>query len=246
MKCVIHIGTEKTGTTLLQKWLYSNQVELHEQRVFLSDVLAKPNNRHIVSYFQKELDDWTRMHGIYSIEQKRKYYEGFEKNFADEVKDASEEHDYYLITSEHFHSRLKSKEEIEALYEYLKHLFESVTIVCYFREQAEMALSRYSTTLKGRSILTIEEFFCTVTPLEYYYNYKMIADNWSDVFGRENCIFRIYDKEHFIDRDLRVDFIDALGIGVDVKRMDLEINNANCSLSKIEGDLYKEVNDISP
>ena len=44
MKCILHIGTEKTGTTILQDWLYDNKVELSKVGVYLSDNLGKTNN----------------------------------------------------------------------------------------------------------------------------------------------------------------------------------------------------------
>ena len=70
MKCVLHIGTEKTGSTLLQDWLYQNQVNLSRQRIFLSDVLSINNNRRLVSFFQWELDDWANRNGILTQKDK--------------------------------------------------------------------------------------------------------------------------------------------------------------------------------
>ena len=35
MKCILHIGTEKTGTTLLQNWLYDNKEKLSQVGIYL-------------------------------------------------------------------------------------------------------------------------------------------------------------------------------------------------------------------
>ena len=81
MQCILHIGTEKTGTTLIQNWLYANQEALSEQGVFLSEQLGKTNNRLISAYFQPELDDWAKRNHIQNQAQKDAFFEGFETRF---------------------------------------------------------------------------------------------------------------------------------------------------------------------
>ena len=74
MKCILHIGTEKTGTTILQDWLYDNQAELSKVGVCLSDNLGKTNNRLVPAYFLGHLDDWAMHNGISSDAEKRQYF----------------------------------------------------------------------------------------------------------------------------------------------------------------------------
>jgi ubiquinone/menaquinone biosynthesis C-methylase UbiE len=119
MKLVLHIGTEKTGTTLLQDWLYANKAALSEQGVFLSAVMGQTNNRKIVSYFQTSLDDFTRRNKIHSQAEKAAYFEGFEAEVWAEIKAGAAEHHTMVITSEHFHSRLCNRKEIQALAAFL-------------------------------------------------------------------------------------------------------------------------------
>ena len=77
MDCVLHIGTEKTATTLLQSWLYSNREALSAQGVFLSSVLKEGNNRKLVSYFQPQTDDWLRRQHIATEADKTAFFDGF-------------------------------------------------------------------------------------------------------------------------------------------------------------------------
>ena len=242
MRCVLHIGTEKTGTTLLQDWLYQNKQSLSHQRIFLSDLIGKNNNRRLVGYFQSGFDDWTRVRHLTSQEEKDIFFAGFLDNFAAEIESASADHDVCVISSEHFHSRLRKREDIEALQHYLQQVFESVRVVCYFREQMRMAQSFYSTALRGNCVVSREQFLDAVTPTNYYYNFKEIADNWSGVFGRGNCEFRVYDRNKFKEQDIRKDFLDCLDCSHDVGKLDLTTNSSNESLSRLEGELYRATN----
>lgn len=246
MKCVLHIGTEKTGSTLLQDWLYQNRKQLSKQRLYLSNILGKNNNRRLVSYFQRELDDWTSRNKISSQQEKKYYFDGFTNDFVNEIVKASRDHDVFLVTSEHFHSRLKDKEEIKALQQFLQHEFDSVKVVCYFREQMQMASSLYSTAVKGPYTTTLDDYFDRVTPSNYYYNYKEIADNWSGSFGRQNCEFRIYDKARFVEQDLRKDLLSCLDMQFDFDLFDYTIESSNESLSQLESQLYRATNELIP
>ena len=77
MKCILHIGTEKTATTTLQNWLYDNQAALSKSGVYLSDNLGKTNNILIPAYFQGHLDDWAMRNGIKDEAEKTLFFEGF-------------------------------------------------------------------------------------------------------------------------------------------------------------------------
>jgi hypothetical protein len=59
MKCILHIGTEKTATTLLQNWIYENEAGLAKAGIALTRSAGAPNNRKLVSAHQREIDDYT-------------------------------------------------------------------------------------------------------------------------------------------------------------------------------------------
>ncbi len=70
MRCVLHIGTEKTGTTLLQQWFDDNRPMLKAQGIHFSDKLGLPTNRKFTAFMQDfRLDDWTMNKGIRSAEE---------------------------------------------------------------------------------------------------------------------------------------------------------------------------------
>ncbi|MCC0056560.1 MAG: sulfotransferase domain-containing protein [Rhodobiaceae bacterium] len=246
MKAVLHIGTEKTGTTLLQSWMYANQSALYRRGIYISDNIGKINNRYVPSYFKKELDDWARANNIKTSEEKEAFFENFEENLSKEIEYQSKNCQYFIITSEHFHSRLTDIEEIRNLKEFIDINFNSTKIICYFRNQYDVAISAYSTAIRTGMTGTLSEFLDRATPHLYYYNYERIADNWSGVFGRENCDFRIYDRSKFKNGDLRKDFIDAIDKNINISDLDYTIEAANESLSLIQASAYEIVNKAIP
>ena len=242
MKCILHIGTEKTATTTLQDWLYDNQVELSKVGVYLSDNLGKTNNRLVPAYFQGHLDDWAISQGISSDAEKTQYFEGFIERLKSEIQTAKKTHNYFVITSEHLHSRVRKKDEIEQLYIFLSSLFDEVEVICYFRDQFDVAVSLYSTALKVNSFASVESFVAQAQPENYYYNYLQIADNWAGIFGKNNCNFRIYDRSKFIGNDIRLDFLSMIDDSIDAKNLNMDKAASNESLTVLQGAAFRAIN----
>lgn len=74
MKCILHIGTAKTGTTLLQNWIYDNKVEFSKSGIYISENLGKTNNRLIPAYFSSQLDDWAKRNSIKTLGEKKSIF----------------------------------------------------------------------------------------------------------------------------------------------------------------------------
>lgn len=246
MRLVLHIGTEKTGTTLLQDWLYSNQDELSEQGVFLSDLLGKSNNRKLVAYFRKDQDDFWTAKRIKTSQDKEKYFAHFLDEFAAEIREAEKSHHTMIITSEHFHSRLLVDAEVGELARFCRDHFTETRVLCYLREQSAMRRSQYSTAVKNGSGESFEEFKPEINENDQYYNYYDLAKRWEKNFGRTSLNLRVYDPRAFVDEDLRKDFLTAIGIPIDAKRLDFQTQSANESLKLLAACAYAAINRAVP
>ncbi len=246
MKCILHIGTAKTGTTLLQNWLYGNRAGLGLQGVCLSDMLGKTNNRLFPAFFRKELDDWARRERIATPEGKAAFFRGFPEALAAEIAGASQHHTHFAISSEHLHSRVTERDEVEAIRRFLAGVFSGVKVVCYFRNQFDIAVSLYSTALKISSVADFNAFLCQARPENHFYNHAAIADLWSGVFGRENCDFRIYDRAAFLGGDIRRDFLAAIDPSLRFDDLDATVASANESLSLLEAAAFRRINAAFP
>jgi hypothetical protein len=246
MKCFLHIGTEKTGTTTLQNWLYDNELPLKKNGIFISKNIGNPNNRLIPAYFMSGIDDWHRSQGISSEKEKHLYFKDFLEKLSAEISDAKKDHHTFIISSEHLHSRLREKKDIKKLHTFLVSVFEEVELICYFRDQFELATSLYSTGLKVNSIKKLEDFIDRTKPKNYYYNYLKIADNWSEIYGKNKCNFRIYDRSALIESDIRLDFLDLVSPNINADNFNMNTTNSNKSLSLIEAAAYRIINQEIP
>lgn len=247
MKCLLHIGTEKTGTTLLQHWLAENRAALGAQRVYLPTSLGKWDHRRFTAFFQTKPDDWTRRKGFKTPADKARFFDGFPERFAAEVKEAATAHDLCIITSEHLHSRLESIEEISNVKTYLDTIFDDITVLCYVRDQADMAVSLYSTALKTGHSAPLDQFLTrTVKPDAPYYDLRSFADRWTSVFGRDRCRFRLYDRARFPGGDLRRDVLQALPVAVQESALSFATESRNESLPPLVAAAYRAVNTHLP
>ena len=180
--------------------------------------------------------------GIKDDAEKALYFEQFIERLKSEIQNAKKTHNYFVITSEHFHSRLRTKDEIEKLYIFISSVFDEVEVVCYFRDQFDVAVSLYSTALKINSFAGVDSFVDQAKPENYYYNYLQIADNWAGVFGRANCNFRIYDRSKFIGNDIRLDFLSVIDGGINAAELNMDKSASNESLSLLQGAAFRAIN----
>ena len=246
MKCLLHIGTEKTGTTMLQTWLYLNRPALSAQGVALSKVLGTPVNRLLPAYYQAEFDDFHRSHNISTRQQKVRFFDGFEDRVRSEIQDAARNHHTMIISSEHLHSRLRTQEEIAALAHFLTANFSSVRILCYFREQSEVRKSLYSTAVRNGFFGRIEKFQREIDPTSHYYNYAAMFEKWAEAFGSENLEPVIYDRNAFAGGDLRIDFLNRVHESIRPNELDYSATTSNERLSAVQAELCRAVNHVFP
>ena len=250
MKCFLHIGTEKTGSTLIQDWLHINRNALLNNRIFLPTKMGGNNHYLLPAFFQSNSDNWNkniirafaRKNAVEELDD-RLWKDKFITLASKEIELNQEYCDVAIITSEHFHRRIKSAFDINAVKYLLQNIFDEVYVVCYFREQFELALSLYSTALRGGSKATIQEFTRNVVPTNDYYNYFEIANNYATAFGKENCIFRIYDRENFIGNDIRKDFMKAINKTISFDEFEWSKSSSNESLFALQAVAFRVINE---
>lgn len=244
--CILHIGTEKTGTTALQEWLYANQSELSRRGVYLSKKLGAPNNRLFPAYFSRGLDEWAQVNNVRSAQEKDTFFSDFEAHVGEEFRGALQDHDYIVVSSEHLHSRITTRDEIMCIKAFLDAVFDRTLIVCYFRSQAEMALSLFSTSLKFGHTTSLDAFMELVQPETYFYNFENVADNWSRVFGEESCVFRIFDRGMLSHGDIRKDFLNIIDLDYKMNEFYFSGPGVNESLSRNMAAVFRLVNIALP
>jgi hypothetical protein len=177
-KVYLHIGTEKTGTTAFQRNLQNNVANLELNNIKLYTEPGRKNIRRIPFAFQNEnlVDDYIMEYILplnYSIKLEK-------KRVRNELQDTFNTFSCYdfLISGEHFHSRLVSKENVNELCKFLRQFFDKIHIIVVFRNPKELAPAYYSTLLKKGYYLTVDDFICQKVNKEYF-DISHIHNIWS-------------------------------------------------------------------
>ncbi|MGJ0125659.1 hypothetical protein ACP0SK_09120, partial [Campylobacter coli] len=243
MTAYVHIGTEKTGTTSIQTFLSNNRDLLHKRRIVYPNSLGNNGSQWNFAFlaYNNIRDDW------YCVD--RKIYTKYDfKNYKNKVffdlKKELKKSKYQklLISSEHLSSRLQDLKEVKRCKKILNILgFKEIKIIVYLREQNTMASSSFSTDLKdGKNtdrIVKGKEF-------AQLGDYKKLLHRWQEVFGKENLIVKLFDKDEFYQGDLLKDFMYSIDLKWDDKFITPPRQNETLDLIGIE--LLKRINKHLP
>lgn len=241
-RIVLHIGTEKTGTSSIQQLLSKNRGALAAEGIVYPAFTGQQGNSQwgfvaAVADSPWKFDFGARL-GIRDQTSAAAYRARLIEAIDGELLACPGRHTL-LISSEHFHSRLRNPRVIGALKTLLARWSDNVQVVLYLRRQDRLAVSHYSTKLKSgkpnpRVFPWIEE-----GSLPYYFDYERLYENWCTVFGEAAVQAALYRKEAFVGGDLLSDFCHRVGMeGLELQRP----ARANPSLSEHGLALLKELN----
>ena len=126
-KCILHIGTEKTGTTAIQDYLKSNRTALAKHGVYhpiASDTEhASQWEFAAIVHHAPWTQDMGRELGITNKASQETFRETLSQKLDAEFEKV-ESADTLIISSEHFQSRLYLEHEISALKTFLERWVE--------------------------------------------------------------------------------------------------------------------------
>jgi hypothetical protein len=183
MKLLLHIGTEKTGTTSLQHWLHRSDTQLRSSGVWFARCLKRPDNRWIavVARDGNDPDDGFIDAAIDDPEAHTAFASRIAQELKTEVEDAQALGcRIFLISSEHLHSRL-DRRSLKRLHGFLAPLFQEIEVLCYVRPQAELLQSRLSVAVRH---MTIGSQFFDKLGKRSYFDYHALWKRWSSTFDK--------------------------------------------------------------
>jgi hypothetical protein len=181
---VLHIGSEKTGSTAIQSFLASNRVALLAQGIVVPKCLGR--NHYKLPIAAKEQ---THSCG----EDKHASAEDLKVVLEEEVdRCVSRGATRLILSSELIHSRLNAEDEIANLIKLLPPS-QKITVIWYVRRQDRAALSLYSTWLKSGHFGPFLYPDLYNKSLPYRFDYWRAYQLWANIVGVNQLQSFIYD-----------------------------------------------------
>ncbi len=217
MNIILHIGSIKTGTTFLQRSLFSNRSVLSKNFGILYPKLEESyNHRSLLlatgyGLYDESQIKFTDIHKKLKINSLSSLQKGLTE-IGSQLRSqiyAGRPHTV-ILSSEHLHSRIVKINQIIALRNFLTDYFSpsNIKIILYIRRQDLLVVSRFATFLRSGHCnfnypnLDFPEFKDSLL-----YNYYNLISCWSEVFGYQNIYPKIYEKENLFEGDLLKDFL---------------------------------------
>lgn len=208
---VLHIGTEKTGTSTIQEFLRLNRKGYADQGVIIPDYLGSPNLPLFTCCFYSDQrhDEVSMICGMNDMDVRRRRRDQTLSRFKDQIKSTNS--GKFVLSSELLQSRLVFEQEIQSLYDFLSPLFHAISVILYIRKPIETAVSWWSTQVKYGHVMG-----SLPSPSDPYVAnlcmHKETILRWSNCFGKSNISVRLFRQDTFFKNDLIHDFILASDI----------------------------------
>lgn len=141
---LLHIGTEKTGTTKIQNFSKAKREQLSRQSIYISKDLMIPsgNQRWLatLAYNSARIDEIISNQGYRSKAERDQDMVNRYGHLRQEIEASTSNCNQWIVSSRHLQSRLTTDEEISRIYQLLKDLFKDITIVLYIRNPVDTTI----------------------------------------------------------------------------------------------------------
>lgn len=212
MALYLHIGTHKTGSTSLQRWLNQQRNWLQQQGKQYYRGLHFPNN-HIECYLaamRLNRESFARQ----AIGQ-------FEVNYYSEVKQrlaafAAETPFLDKIISTEGLSLLRFEDELVLLKDLLSSFGSDIKIILYLRDKVRYLASYRAQLAKKPGRVPSSDYWSALYVEEdtWLTDYDALITAYATAFGRDNIIVIDYDAQMAEHGDIIPAFIKALGLPI--------------------------------
>jgi hypothetical protein len=237
-RLILHIGTEKTGSTSIQVFLRINQKRLAEGGVGVPSELGDTLHFRLQLLANDEdfNDDFIMNLKLHlNKELRAKTLSEWRNQLYQEVESSVAQ--TWIISCETLHSRLLKDSELVRLKKILSPLFDRIDVLVYLREPLSMVTSRLTENAKSAIPVVIPE---PVANQEFdIADHQATLQRWESAMGPGKLIVRIFESESLVGGNVINDFIEACGLE---QENYLIPRHQNPSLSRYGLKLTEEIN----
>ncbi len=225
---IVHIGSEKTGSTSIQDFMDRNGDLLKQNNCGFFRSAGYISNCKLVNYCQNTPNVFVgniqhlRKDGVDIRAWKQQFY----KNHTREIIKFQKSIDgdsTVLYSSEHFHSRATDADDIQNLKTFLNTFFDKVHILVYLRRQDLLAMSAHNTSIQGGATKRFDIKRVSITGP--YYDYNQLLERWAGVFGKSNITVRVFEKERLHKGNVVDDFCQVVGMTLPESNQYVNVNS---------------------
>lgn len=229
----LHIGTTKTGTSSVQKFLIDNQ-EMLKQYNFAA---STPKYPHRLRTLIENIFNAAR-NGLPCFTDKQQQW------FDDLIeKLKNEEADNIILSEELFWNIISYHQETPFFEDFINSLkeFSDITVIVYLRRQDSFLMSAYQQRLKGGGMQgkeCQEWILISERPRTGITNFRKNLEYLEPLFGRNNIIVRPFEREQFVNQSLFDDFMQLVGLKMSEK-FEIKNKKKNPGLSPFMVEIFR-------
>tara|TARA_R110000796_G_scaffold18532_2_gene56142 strand:- start:8283 stop:9326 length:1044 start_codon:yes stop_codon:yes gene_type:complete len=208
MRVILHIGSNKTGTTALQKTFSKNYDALYGAGI-LYPVAGRGSSIRQIGLRAALTPPDIALSGYASRVGAGIGREEYAKTFIEEFdRELSEFSGDTVILSDESLFIYAASQPFHAISQFLRERFSKLTVVCYLRRPDEYLQSEYSQHIKVGGRQTVRKRITQMTSDALYEEKLYLARDHLD----DRPVIRCYDKARFKNGNIIDDFADAAGI----------------------------------
>jgi len=213
---ILHIGTEKTGSTSIQEFLRASKDSLSELEILFPESIGHTCHIDFTACALHDSPEHPirNLLGLTVQESFLEFVKNIKRKLSTEIKNNSPS--LIIISDEHINAHLSSVESLLAFKELCEEFGEIKSVIIYLRRQDDFRLSMFSQGVRSGNLSGFLKLgpLPTFKVIPYRLNYLQMLNNLACVFGKEVLIPRVYDRNAFLNNDICADFIDASGIDI--------------------------------
>ena len=238
-RLILHIGTEKTGSTSIQTFLRLNHTRLADDGVGMPTCLG--DTLHFRLQLMANDDDFNddfirnlRLH-LDPVMRKQTLAEWRDTLYQEIVTSSAHT---WIISCETLHSRLLRESELKRLREILSPLFSAITVIVYLREPLALAISRLTEAAKSACPVVLPEPPTSGVEFDIC-NHRQTVIRWKSLMGPDSLQVRLFERDALVGGDVVLDFLATCQLDPTHYRLP---RHQNTSLSATGLSLMEEIN----